>query len=80
MPLPHAGHKRLDCLRRQLAASNPILAAISDAAAAEADGLAAGDAPAVDAARRRKDGGQRELQAVSAAFADEMRAIREDGA
>ena len=71
---------RLDCLRRQLAASNPILAAISDAAAAEADGLAAGDAPAIDAARRRKDGGQRELQAVSAAFADEMRAIREDGA
>ncbi|KAH8094160.1 hypothetical protein JL720_4152 [Aureococcus anophagefferens] len=71
---------RLDCLRRQLAASNPILAAISDAAAAEADGLAAGDETAVDAARRRKDGGQRELQAVSAAFADEMRAIREDGA
>ena len=68
-----------DCLRRQLAESNPILGRIADAAAAEAEFRAAGrddDAAAAGAAR---DAGQKALQAVSAAFADEMRAIRSRG-
>ena len=68
--------RRLDCLRRQLAASNPILSDISRAAADEADALAAGDGAAAADAEARKDAGQAALTAVSAAFAAEMRGIR----
>jgi len=84
--------RQVECLQRQLDASNPILTAIAKAVVDEVDALTAlqsmadapstataGDAPlqaALAAATARKHEAQQDLKDTSAKYAAEMRALR----